>query len=115
MVQWADQPEDFAKTCQDYITAMLGCGHMVMRVMALSLGLPEDYFADKLTNDSYWIMRMIGYPPLKSMCSAACVACGRNMLRSRGDDYYCLAFECRIVKFCYAILSLHKLCVVSLR
>jgi isopenicillin N synthase-like dioxygenase len=35
-----------------------------MRAMALSLGLPEDYFDAQLIDDSYWIMRVIGYPPL---------------------------------------------------
>jgi hypothetical protein len=37
---------------------------MVMRAMALSLGLPENFFDAQLIDDSYWIMRVIGYPPL---------------------------------------------------
>lgn len=87
MVQWSSQPDEFAQVCQDYIAAMLGCGHMVMRAMALSLGLAEDYFGDKLTNDSYWIMRMIGYPPLKSAYDGV-AGVGMRLPSSGSEDLY---------------------------
>ena len=49
---------------------MLQCTHTVMRAMALSLDLPEDYFDHHIVDDSYWIMRVIGYPPLPCTCTS---------------------------------------------
>lgn len=56
-------------------------GQAVMRGMAASLELEEDYFDNGLTNESFWVMRVIGYPPLKAEGS---IGCGEH------TDYGCL-------------------------
>jgi isopenicillin N synthase-like dioxygenase len=79
-------PPEFKKTLIDYIEAMKKLGDSVMRAIALGLGLEEDFFAKKYTNDSFWVMRVIGYPSLNSAKDKADVSfsCGEHC------DYGCL-------------------------
>ena len=35
-----------------------------MRAMATALGCDNEQFFDTLTDDSFWVLRLIGYPPL---------------------------------------------------
>ena len=52
-----------------------------MHGIALSLGLDEDYF-DKFMTDPFWVIRLIGYPPLPVDHKG--VSCGQH------TDYGCL-------------------------
>jgi isopenicillin N synthase-like dioxygenase len=61
--KWPD--EEFKKTYESYIEKLLVLGKAVMRAIAVGLGEPEDYFQN-MVNDSFWVMRAIGYPPLES-------------------------------------------------
>jgi isopenicillin N synthase-like dioxygenase len=56
-------PLEMKQFYADYIKEMLGLGRSVMRAMALSLNLPEEYF-EPFTEKSFWVIRVIGYPPL---------------------------------------------------
>ena len=38
-------------------------GMAIMRAIALGLGLSTEFFNDKMCN-SFWVLRLIGYPPL---------------------------------------------------
>jgi isopenicillin N synthase-like dioxygenase len=56
-------PEFQAPLIGRYIRSMHGLGSAVMRAMALSLELPQNYFHDhRLTDDSFWYIRFIHYP-----------------------------------------------------
>ncbi len=56
-----DWPE-FRETVLAYIAAMTQLGHTVMRVLALSLGLHESYFAQHYTTDPLLLFRIFNYP-----------------------------------------------------
>ena len=58
----ADMPE-FRNTVLEYIDAMTGLGHTLMRGIALSLGLDAMYFADRYTGDPLVLFRIFNYPP----------------------------------------------------
>eukprot|EP01126_Amoeba_proteus_P014338 TRINITY_DN1626_c0_g2_i5.p1 TRINITY_DN1626_c0_g2~~TRINITY_DN1626_c0_g2_i5.p1 ORF type:complete len:231 (+),score=39.83 TRINITY_DN1626_c0_g2_i5:464-1156(+) len=47
---------------EKYVEAMLGLGKQIMRIMALGLELPFNYF-EPFTSDPFWIFRVLGYPP----------------------------------------------------
>jgi len=79
----------FKATYEEYTGEMLGLGRSVMRAMALSLGLEEGVFERGLTDKSFWVMRVIGYPSLESAQGRAAgtarsVSCGEH------TDYGCL-------------------------
>ncbi len=57
----ANWPE-FRATVLEYIAAMTALGHTVMRGLALSLGLREDYFAQHYTGDPLPLFRIFNYP-----------------------------------------------------
>ena len=59
----ADLPE-FRAIVLAYIAAMTDLGHTVMRGIALSLGLPENYFADHYTRDPLPLFRIFNYPAI---------------------------------------------------
>lgn len=50
-------------TVLEYLDALTGLGHTVMRVMALGLGLPGSWFEDGLTADPLVLLRLFRYPP----------------------------------------------------
>ena len=58
----ADMPA-FRHAVLDYIAAMTGLGHTLMRGIALSLGLDASYFADRYTGDPLVLFRIFNYPP----------------------------------------------------
>ena len=59
--QWPEELPDVRPQCQAYITAMNALSLRLMQLMALSLGLPEDYF-DAACKDPMVTLRMIRYP-----------------------------------------------------
>ncbi len=59
----ADVPEMRA-TVLEWIDTMTRLGHTLMRGIALSLGLPADYFEADLTRDPLVLFRVFHYPPL---------------------------------------------------
>ena len=54
-----------------YIRGCLRLGGAIMRGLALGLGLPEGYFGGEQAGDSYWVTRLIYYPPLTSKTRVA--------------------------------------------
>ncbi|MBX9666692.1 MAG: hypothetical protein K2X93_03695 [Candidatus Obscuribacterales bacterium] len=59
----ADLPE-FRETILEYMECMTGLGHVLMRGIALSLGLDGSYFEDHYTRDPLILFRIFHYPPL---------------------------------------------------
>jgi isopenicillin N synthase-like dioxygenase len=55
--------EEFGQTVLEYLAAQTRVGHALMRGIALSLELDEDYFAEKYTADPLVLFRIFNYPP----------------------------------------------------
>ena len=55
---WPKELPEFRETIGEYTAAMLQAGARVMRAIALSLGLPLNYFRSTL-NDSFWVSKRI--------------------------------------------------------
>ncbi|MBE9205443.1 isopenicillin N synthase family oxygenase [Nostoc sp. LEGE 06077] len=53
----------FRETVLEYMTAMTKLGHILMRGIALSLGLEASYFSDRYTGDPLILFRIFNYPP----------------------------------------------------
>jgi isopenicillin N synthase-like dioxygenase len=60
--QWPSQRPNFRPVMQAYLDVMLGLSARMMRGIALSLDLPEDYFAD-YCRDAMATIRLLHYPP----------------------------------------------------
>nr|KAJ3418350.1 hypothetical protein HK105_000020 [Polyrhizophydium stewartii] len=58
-------------------------GEAIMHAMAFGLGLDENFF-DSRMDDSFWVMRLIGYPPLDPAADGVGISCGEH------TDYGCL-------------------------
>ncbi|KAG9306543.1 hypothetical protein G9A89_004740 [Geosiphon pyriformis] len=85
--QWPTTPSEFRPFFEEYIELMKDLGQKVMSAIALGLGLEENFFVPFL-DDSFWVMRVIGYPPLQSSNDndRVGVSCGEH------TDYGCLTF-----------------------
>lgn len=53
----------FRDTILEYMDAVTGLGHRLMKVLGLSLGLSEDYFQQHYTRDPLILFRIFHYPP----------------------------------------------------
>lgn len=58
---WPDEPAELRSAITGYFQALTGLAEDLMRVFALALDLPEDYFADKI-NRPQSFLRVINYP-----------------------------------------------------
>ncbi len=76
-------PGEFKEVYEAYIERLLILGNAVMRAIALGLGEREDYF-EGLVNESFWVMRAIGYPPLQSGDEGG-ISCGEHTGISQVD------------------------------
>ena len=76
-----------------YVASMHDLGAAVMRALALSLGLPQQYFDDThLTDDPFWILRFIHYPAAGRDAQGReeeGLGCGAH------TDYGCLTIVCQ--------------------
>jgi isopenicillin N synthase-like dioxygenase len=57
------RPAALRATVRDYLETMTQLGHVVMRGVALALGLPSDWFVRELTADPTILFRIFCYPP----------------------------------------------------
>jgi isopenicillin N synthase-like dioxygenase len=60
------QALNWKETLLEYMTAVQAAGKQLMQAMALTLELPENYFANKISetaDDAYAILRLLRYPP----------------------------------------------------
>jgi isopenicillin N synthase-like dioxygenase len=60
---WPEEVADFREKAYGLYTALDQLGSRVLSALALHIGLPENYFADK-TNSGNSILRPIHYPPI---------------------------------------------------
>ncbi|KAF5338932.1 hypothetical protein D9611_008716 [Ephemerocybe angulata] len=83
--QWPAVP-GFKEKYEVWVKKMKVLGTIIMRGMAAGLGLTESETQDLLNqvDESFWVMRVIGYPPLPSGHDG--ISCGAH------KDYGCLTF-----------------------
>ncbi|KAF8914947.1 Clavaminate synthase-like protein [Mucidula mucida] len=84
--QWPSQPAEFKDKYQVWVDKMKALGLIVMKAMADGLGMTDPEWVDlrNQVDDSFWVMRAIGYPPLPSDHDG--FSCGAH------KDYGCLTF-----------------------
>jgi isopenicillin N synthase-like dioxygenase len=58
-----EKPTGLRAAVLEYMVALTGLGHRLMAGLALSLGLEESYFADRLTGEPLTLFRIFNYPP----------------------------------------------------
>ncbi|GHJ86820.1 hypothetical protein NliqN6_3222 [Naganishia liquefaciens] len=82
--QWPNRPAGFQEEMQKWIEKMKVLGLIVMKAMADGLGMTESEWQELqgMVEDSFWVTRVIGYPPLPE--GAQGVSCGAH------KDYGCL-------------------------
>lgn len=80
-----NRPKDWSEKVEKYIGKMMRLGKVTMRAVALGLDLQEDFF-EQYYEHSFWVMRLIGYPPLQSKKNSQDegISCGQHC------DYGCL-------------------------
>ncbi|KAI0372124.1 Clavaminate synthase-like protein [Pilatotrama ljubarskyi] len=83
--QWPKVP-GFKEKYERWIEKMKKLGMVVMEAMATGLGMTPDEWAElrSKVDDSFWVMRVIGYPPLPENYDG--FSCGAHR------DYGCLTF-----------------------
>ncbi|KAI9841889.1 MAG: hypothetical protein M1838_003360 [Thelocarpon superellum] len=95
--RWPASPPTFEDTYRRYIHALLGLGEAVVRAMGHALDpAHDDVFVDH-TRASFWVMRIIGYPPLPPARGATKLEVGMEdgeLGISCGEhtDYGCVTF-----------------------
>lgn len=84
--QWPTIP-GFRERYEAWIDKMKALGLMVMHAMAMGLGMTDVEWEDlkSQVDDSFWVMRIIGYPPLPDGDDDG-FSCGAHR------DYGCLTF-----------------------
>ncbi|KAJ9104262.1 hypothetical protein QFC19_004079 [Naganishia cerealis] len=82
--QWPRKLPRFRTDMQQWIEKMIALGKVVMKAMADGLGMNDEEWKhlSSMVEDTFWVMRVIGYPPLPE--SAEGVSCGAH------KDYGCL-------------------------
>ncbi|KIL67882.1 hypothetical protein M378DRAFT_159086 [Amanita muscaria Koide BX008] len=83
--QWPSVP-GFREKYEIWVGKMKKLGMIVMEAMAAGLGLTQDEWHElrSQVDDSFWVMRVIGYPPLPNNHEG--FSCGAH------KDYGCLTF-----------------------
>src|SRR5262249_35029769 len=61
-VPWPARGADLRAACVAYFETMNWLGGVLLRLFALGLALPEDYFAPRIDHSS-WFLRIINSPP----------------------------------------------------
>ncbi len=77
--------EYFQQRYLQYVNRLLQLGRATIQAMALALGEDRHVF-DQLVDQSFWVLRAIGYPPLSDHGDREGISCGEH------TDYGCLTF-----------------------
>jgi isopenicillin N synthase-like dioxygenase len=76
---WPEYPPELRRVYEEYIELVKDVGSRIVKAMGEALGLEgdeRDLFVEK-TRESFWVMRMIGYPPLEAEYGGG-VSCGEH-------------------------------------
>jgi isopenicillin N synthase-like dioxygenase len=83
---WPQEPGELKGVYEGYIAEMLKLGEAIVRAMGYAFGSENEEVFLEQTRDSFWVLRMIGYPPLRSTASEDGISCGEH------TDYGCTTF-----------------------
>ncbi|KAI5082152.1 hypothetical protein GOP47_0001895 [Adiantum capillus-veneris] len=61
---WPEKPSDFKVIMEEYVQKMQDLAQKILKGIALALGGPANAFESTKAGDPFWVMRVIGYPPL---------------------------------------------------
>ena len=64
---WPEYPKELKNTYLEYLDEVKRVATAVVLAMGMALGLGDEEFFVKHTRESFWVMRMIGYPGLNSL------------------------------------------------
>ncbi|KAL8229227.1 hypothetical protein R6Q57_014127 [Mikania cordata] len=64
--KWPTDPMNFKKLMEEYLVLCTDLSRKIMRGIALALGGSVDAFEEKIAGDPFWVLRIIGYPGVKS-------------------------------------------------
>ena len=82
---WPITPPTFRSVFESHIQQMRSLGRAVLLAMGHALGLSDPTIFATAAQDSFWVLRAIGYPPLDpSIATKGGVSCGEH------SDYGCL-------------------------
>ncbi|MCJ1444517.1 MAG: hypothetical protein MMC23_005019 [Stictis urceolatum] len=82
---WPGEPADFKAVYEEYVQSCKALGKSVLRAMGYALRLKDPESFAHAVEDSFWVMRAIGYPPLdEGLAKTGGVSCGEH------SDYGCL-------------------------
>ncbi len=62
-----EHPLSMSETVLSYIEVVTQVGHIIMRGIAISLGLEFNYFENSITKDPFILFRIFHYPPKKAI------------------------------------------------
>lgn len=74
--QWPRTPPELEAELKSYIDDVLQVGSRLVKAMGLALGLEHDII-NEATSKSFWVARMIGYPPLQA-ADGESISCGEH-------------------------------------
>jgi isopenicillin N synthase-like dioxygenase len=77
---WPAHPPELKHIYGQYIEQCKKVGAELVKAMSNALGLGDDEkdTLNKATDNSFWVMRMIGYPPLQNEADEQGVSCGEH-------------------------------------
>lgn len=77
---WPSHPPELKTVYEEYIHQCKKVGANVVHAMgeALQLAGHEKDILTSSTDNSFWVMRMIGYPPLKNKAGEQGISCGEH-------------------------------------
>ncbi|MBW0549343.1 hypothetical protein O181_089058, partial [Austropuccinia psidii MF-1] len=95
--RYPEEPKIFKQVVENWVKQMCELGQIVMRATAMGLGLSEAEIKKLLdqVQDSFWVLRCIGYPPLPTTYDG--VSCGAHKVLISffgliNPDYGCYTF-----------------------
>ena len=84
---WPEYPSMLRPKYEAYVKDLLKLGEIVVRAMAYALDPTDSEVFVNATKESFWVMRMIAYPPLPDAeADSGGVSCGTH------TDYGCVTF-----------------------
>ncbi|KAG0473955.1 hypothetical protein HPP92_015812 [Vanilla planifolia] len=94
--KWPNCPSNFKSSMEEYINLLKELARKIMQGIALALGGPPETFEGEIAGDTFWVMRIIGYPGLPAEIQFNDVGCeahtdyGLLTLVNQDDDVHAL-------------------------
>ncbi|KAG0473964.1 hypothetical protein HPP92_015821 [Vanilla planifolia] len=106
---WPNCPSNFKSSMEEYINLLKELARKIMQGIALALGGPPETFEGEIAGDTFWVMRIIGYPGLPAEIQFNDVGCeahtdyGLLTLVNQDDDVHALQVRNRAGEWICAV------------